>query len=328
MPARGAKRPNPIRKAGPARDPDAQARIAEARYQALVEQLPVGVYRTAPDGRFVEANPALARMLGYKRPRDLFARRATDFYVNAADRESHVAKLSAKTTDFREFELRRADGRKFWVRDHCRGIKADGGGIVHFDGILIDITEQKTAERKLRSALRRLQLTNAKLEGLSQSDELTGLNNRRGFFSFGLQQLKIAKRLKKESDLVFLDIDNLKEVNDTHGHAAGDQLLQGMAAILRRTLRESDVVGRIGGDEFAVLAMRSRGVGERSLLARIEESVRAFRMKEHPRLRLSISMGLVRIRPKKALPLEDFLAHADFLMYQEKRRKERQGPQP
>lgn len=328
MPARAARKPKAGHKAASAITPAAQARIAEARYKALVEQLPVGVYRTTPDGRFVEANPALARMLGTKRPQDLFARRATDFYVNAADRERHVAKLSAKATDFREFELQRTDGRKFWARDHCRGIKDNGGGIVYFDGILIDITEQKTAERKLQSALRRLQLTNAKLEGLSQLDELTGLNNRRGFFSFGLQQLKIAKRLKKESYLVFLDIDNLKEVNDTHGHAAGDQLLQGVAAILRQTLRESDVIGRIGGDEFAVLAMRSRGVGERSLLARIKENVRAFRMKDYPRLRLSVSMGLVHIKPKKTQPLDDSLAQADFLMYQEKRQKERQGQQP
>jgi diguanylate cyclase (GGDEF)-like protein/PAS domain S-box-containing protein len=329
MPPRAPRRTKPAAKtSSPPLTSAAQARIAEARYKALVEQLPVGVYRTTRDGRFVEANPALARMLGYKKPQDLFAHRATDFYVDAADRESHVAKLTEKATDFREFELHRVDGRKFWARDHCRSIKGPGGSIVYFDGILIDITERKTAERKLQLALRKLQVSNEKYEGLSQSDDLTGLNNRRGFFSFGLQQLKIAKRLKKDSYLVFLDIDNLKEVNDTYGHAVGDLLLQGVATTLRKILRESDVIGRIGGDEFAVLAMRSRGLGERSLVARIEENVRAFRMKDLPRLRLSVSMGLVRINPKNSRQLDDFLAQADFLMYQEKRRKERQGPQP
>jgi PAS domain S-box-containing protein len=147
MPARAARRSKPADPPSPPRSPAEQARIAEARYKALVEQLPVGVYRTTPDGRFVEANPALARMLGFKKPRDLFARRATDFYVNAADRESHVARLSEKATDFREFELQRAGGRKFWARDHCRSIKGPGGAIVYFDGILIDVTERKTAER-------------------------------------------------------------------------------------------------------------------------------------------------------------------------------------
>jgi diguanylate cyclase (GGDEF)-like protein len=117
----------------------------------------------------------------------------------------------------------------------------------------------------------------------------------------------------------------LKEVNDAHGHAVGDLLLQGVAAILRSTLRESDVIGRIGGDEFAVLAMRSKGLGERTLIARIEEGVQAFRLKKHGRLRLSVSMGLVNVDPQKYQQLDDFLAHADFLMYQEKRSKERQG---
>ena len=300
----------------------------EDRYKALVEQLPVGVYRTTPEGRFIEANSALARMLGFKKPQALFSCKVEDFYVHGRDRADHIALLSAKPTAFREFELRRADGRKFWARDYCRSIKGPGGAIGYFDGILIDITERKTAERRLELALRKVQLTNEKLEGLSQSDHLTGLNNRRGFFSFGLQQMKIAKRLKKDNYLVFLDIDNLKEVNDTYGHAVGDLLLQGVAAILRTTLRESDVIGRIGGDEFAVLAMRSKSLGERTLLARIEESVQAYRIKDHPRLRLSVSMGLVRVDPQKYQQLEDFLAHADFLMYQEKRRKERQGTEP
>jgi diguanylate cyclase (GGDEF)-like protein/PAS domain S-box-containing protein len=300
----------------------------EDRYKALVEQLPVGVYRTTPEGRFVEANSALARMLGYKRPEVLFRCKAEDFYVRGKDRADHIAMLSAKPTAFREFELRRADGRKFWARDYCRRIKGPDGAIEYFDGILVDITERKTAERRLELTLRKLQLTNEKLEGLSLTDHLTGLNNRRGFFSFGLQQMKIAKRLKKDNYLVFLDIDNLKEVNDTYGHAAGDLLLQGVAAILRTTLRESDVIGRIGGDEFAVLAMRSKSLGERSLLARIEEHIQAYRIKDRPRLRLSVSMGLVRIDPLKYQQLDDFLAHADFLMYQEKRRKERQGTNP
>jgi len=298
------------------------------RYKALVERLPVGVYRTTPDGLIVEANAVLARMLGYRNARALFSCNVKDFYVRSEDRARHLRVFSAKQTAFQEYELRRSDGRKFWVRDYSRSVKGPDGGILHFDGILIDVTERKTAERRLELALRKLQLTNEKLESLSLSDPLTGLNNRRGFFSIGLQQMKIAKRLKKHNYLVFLDIDYLKEVNDSHGHAVGDMLLQGVAAILKGTLRESDVIGRIGGDEFAVLAMRSKGMGERSLLARIEEGVRAFRVRKYPRLRLSVSMGLVRVDPQKYKQLDDFLAHADFLMYQQKREKERQGNIP
>ncbi len=301
----------------------AAIQAGEDRYKALVEKLPVGVYRTTRDGAFVEANAELARMLGFKRPSDLFSRNVRDFYVSRKDRDSHLRMISANTTVPQEFELRRADGRKFWVRDYCR--RAEGrGGKLHYDGILIDITARKTAERRLELTLDKLRQTNEKLEGQSLSDHLTGLYNRRGFFTFGLQQMRIAKRLKADNYLVFLDIDNLKEVNDAHGHAVGDLLLQGVGAILKATLRESDVIGRIGGDEFAVLAMRSKGLGERSLLARIDEGVAAFRVKGFARLRLSVSMGLVRIDPHKYQQLDDFLAHADFLMYQQKRHKERQ----
>ena len=308
---------------GPSGSRTAAIRAGEDRYKALVEKLPVGVYRTTPDGTFVEANAELARMLGFKRPSDLFRCNVRDFYVRGEDRDSHLRMMSAKPTVFEEFELRRADGRRFWVRDHCRRVK-DRDGRLHYDGILIDITARKTAERKLDLTLGKLRRTNMKLEEQSLSDHLTGLYNRRGFFTFGLQQMRIAKRLKADNYLVFLDIDNLKEVNDAHGHAVGDMLLQGVAGILKGTLRESDVIGRIGGDEFAVLAMRSKGLSERSLIARIEEGVAAFRIKGFGRLRLSVSMGLVRVDPQKYQQLDDFLAHADFLMYRQKRQKERQ----
>jgi diguanylate cyclase (GGDEF)-like protein/PAS domain S-box-containing protein len=317
----------------PSRSPKRRARRpavslsqdGEDRYRALVEQLPVGVYRTTPEGRIIEANTVLARMLGFGRPQDILTHEVREFYVHPEDRKDHTAKLVKDGTAVQEFELRRQDGRKFWVRDHSRLINGPGRAPRHYDGVLVDITEQKTAERRLRLAVRKLQLTKEKFEGLSLTDHLTRLNNRRGFYSFGLQQMKIAKRLKKDNYLVFLDIDGLKDVNDTYGHAVGDLLLKGMATILKTTLRESDVIGRIGGDEFAVLAMRSKGQGERGMPARIHESVAAFRLEDYPRLRLSVSMGLVRIDPQKYQQLDDFLSHADFLMYQEKRKKERQG---
>ncbi|HUT07599.1 MAG TPA: sensor domain-containing diguanylate cyclase [Candidatus Latescibacteria bacterium] len=309
--------------------PDAPAaRVAVDRYKALVEQLPVGVYRTTPDGVFIEANAVLVTMLGHKRRPALFKCNVNDYYVKGDDRSRTIKTLSSRTTSFQEFELRRVDGRRFWVRDYCRAVKGPDGSIRYLDGILVDITGRKTAERKLELANRKLRTSNEKLESQSLNDHLTGLHNRRGFFTFGLQQMKIAKRLKEDNYLLFLDIDNLKEVNDAHGHAVGDLLLQGVATILRSTLRESDVIGRIGGDEFAVLAMRSKGVGERSLLARIEEGVQGFRLKKYGHLRLSMSMGLVRVDPQKYQQLDDFLAHADFLMYQQKRSKERQETHP
>src|SRR5512143_1803048 len=119
-----SRHPAKVPTAAPARRTRTPApRGGEDRYKALVEQLPVGVYRTTPDGRFVEANSALARMLGFKKPQALFSCKAEDFYVRSQDRADNIAMLSAKPTSFREFELRRADDRKFWARDYCRRIK-------------------------------------------------------------------------------------------------------------------------------------------------------------------------------------------------------------
>ena len=248
----------------------------EDRYKALVEQLPVGVYRTTPEGRFIEANSALARMLGFKKPQALFSCKVEDFYVHGRDRADHIALLSAKPTAFREFELRRADGRKFWARDHSRRIKGPGGAIEYFDGILVDITERKTAERRLELTLRKLQLTNEKLEGLSLTDHLTGLNNRRGFMILANSLLKFARRAKHPLSLLYIDMDSLKEINDTFGHTQGDTALTHFANILTKTFRESDVIARLGGDEFTILTIDASENSINSIKARLQSNVDAY----------------------------------------------------
>jgi diguanylate cyclase (GGDEF)-like protein/PAS domain S-box-containing protein len=296
-------------------------KAGEERYRVLVEHLPVGVYRTTPDGRFIEANPVLARMLGVRRPADLLRYNVKDFYIKEADRSEHLEKLAAKPSFFTEFELRSAEGRKFWVRDHSQAVKAADGSVKFFDGILVDITERKKAERRLERVLDELQSTNEKLESLSLTDDLTGLSNRRGFFTLGLQQVKIARRLRNDIFLFYLDVDQLKQVNDTYGHAAGDRVLTAVATILKETLRESDIIARIGGDEFAVLAMRSQRGGEKVVLGRLEDKVRAHNLASPKRGHLSVSIGLVRLDPRKAASLEEYLTQADYLMYREKRGK-------
>lgn len=296
-------------------------KAGEERFRILVEHLPVGVYRTTPDGRFIEANPVLARMLGVRRPADLLRYNVKDFYIKETDRSEHLEKLAAKPRFFTEFELRSAEGRRFWVRDHCQAVKAGDGSVQFFDGILVDITERKKAERKLERVLDELKSTNEKLESLSLTDDLTGLSNRRGFFTLGQQQVKIARRLRNDIFLIYIDVDQLKRVNDTHGHPAGDRLLIAVATILKETLRESDIIARIGGDEFAVLAMRAQRGGEKALLSRLEDKVRAHNLAGPKRSQLSLSIGFVRHDPKKAASIEEFLAQADYLMYRQKRGK-------
>ena len=294
-------------------------RYSEERYRHLVEQLPVAVYRTTSDGKFVEANPALAHMLGLRDPVEVLRMNARDFYVRRKDRAAHLRRLAEAATSFAEFELRRPDGRKFWVRDHCRAALGPEGKVRYLDGILVDITERKRAEAKLQTTLQKLRRANEELASLSLADDLTALNNRRGFFALGRQLLRTAVREKKEVFLAFIDVDNLKSVNDACGHPVGDQALKSVAHILRQTLRAADVSGRIGGDEFAVLAMRPRHSRERALLRRLEVKVREFNRRGTLPCPLSLSMGLVRYNCRRFATLEDFLAHADRVMYEKKK---------
>ncbi len=301
-------------------------RLSEERYRVLVENLPVGAYRTTPEGRIVEANLALGRMLGVKSPAALLRSNVKDYYVSKKDRDEHVKKLCDRPTVFTEFELRKADGRRFWARDYCHAVRGPDGKLLYFDGILVDITERKRAERRLERALEELRLSNEELEALSLTDDLTSLNNRRGFFTLGQQQMKIARRLKKDIILLYVDVDDLKQINDTYGHAAGDSILAALGSVLRATLRESDVIGRIGGDEFAVLAMRTKAGSERVLKKRLQDKIAAYNAEHAKRYRLSVSMGADVFDPVKFPSMEDFLAHADFLMYRQKRAKAHTSP--
>jgi diguanylate cyclase (GGDEF)-like protein/PAS domain S-box-containing protein len=293
----------------------------EERYRVFVEQLPVGVYRTTPDGKIVEANTALAHMLGVETPAALLTYRVEDFYIKRTDRVKHLKRLEGRPSHFTEVELRRADGRRFWVRDYSQFVKGADGTTKYFDGILLDITELKRAKRRVEQALRKYRAGNEELKGLSLTDDLTGLNNRRGFFTLGQQQMKIAKRLRKGIFLLYIDVDQLKKTNDTYGHPVGDRVLTSVAAMLRETLRESDIMARIGGDEFAILAMRSKRGGEKTLGGRLEEKIRIHNLRNPRRFHLALSIGIVRYDPRKFASLEEFLAHGDYLMYQEKRSK-------
>ena len=144
--------------------------------------------------------------------------------------------------------------------------------------------------RIIRYAMERHQIQMA-LRGLAMIDELTGLYNRRGFLSIGEQHLKLANRTKRELLLLFVDLDHLKQINGTFGHQEGDQALIETATILTETFRRSDIIARIGGDEFAVLAIETRKNNVESLTTRIQENLDAFNAGGNRPYRLSLSVG-------------------------------------
>jgi len=158
-----------------------------------------------------------------------------------------------------------------------------------------------------------------RLLALSLTDELTGLYNRRRFFVLAEQYLKVAIRKKKRWLLLYIDMDDLKWINDHFGHSEGDQALIHLAEILKKTFRESDIIARIGGDEFAVL-LESTDESDEMPITRLYENIRDYNVKVSQDYKLSISVGAAPFDPEDPISMDQLLSKADTLMYVQKRR--------
>jgi two-component system, cell cycle response regulator len=163
------------------------------------------------------------------------------------------------------------------------------------------------------------------LRAMSLVDELTGLYNRRGFLALARQQLRVADRLGSRVCQVFVDLDGLKRINDTHGHSEGDRALVETAQLLRETFRESDVIARIGGDEFAVLIMDSQEHAGEAMAMRLRDNVAARNAWAGRQYELSLSTGIACCDPRTPVSVDELLAEADLWMYAHKRQKRRGG---
>jgi len=176
--------------------------------------------------------------------------------------------------------------------------------------------------RSIRYSVERKKLMVA-LHNLSLHDELTGLYNRRGFFALAEQQIKHARRDKKTFLIVIADLDGLKRINDSLGHSVGDQALKDAASALRDTFRESDVIGRIGGDEFAVAIVEDDAFGEGVIFSRLQGRIDEYQTGKDLPFRLSLSLGVARCNPGSMCSIGEMLSLADKLMYEQKRAKGR-----
>lgn len=178
----------------------------------------------------------------------------------------------------------------------------------------------KVILRSIRYAIERNR-TQSELRSLSLVDELTGLYNRRGFLTFAEQYLKLAQRNNKGMLLVYADLDNLKQINDTFGHHEGDLALIRTAKTLRETFRKSDIIARIGGDEFPVIAMEAdRGMTER-IVSNLRDNLRKYNSQTNSRYDLSLSIGVAYFDPDENSTIDDLMAEADEALYKEKRKK-------
>ncbi len=159
------------------------------------------------------------------------------------------------------------------------------------------------------------------LLNLALVDDLTGLNNRRGFLALGEQHLKFAYRTGKPFLVAFVDLDGLKQINDTFGHQEGNRALLDASNVLRDSFRQSDIIARLGGDEFAILVADAAENSVDTVMNRVRHKLATFNRGPHRRYQLSFSMGIVPGNLSQLAQLELILDQADALMYLQKQAK-------
>lgn len=221
----------------------AELRRAEERFRDIFMNAAEGIFTSTPDGRFVDVNPAMARMLGYASPEELLAE-VTDVekqvWADGEDRRRMLDRLAAEgVINGMEMEAQRKDCSRVWLSLSLRAMFDGEGRLERIQGLAADVSERKHFELKLRR--------------MATTDSLTSLPNRAQYEAALERMLAQARRSGEKVAVMYLDLNGFKAINDVYGHVVGDSLLVQVADRMRSRLRESDLAARIGGDEFAVL---------------------------------------------------------------------------
>jgi diguanylate cyclase (GGDEF)-like protein len=215
------------------------------------------------------------------------------------------------------------DGRVTWVSTTKVPLRSRDQEMIGIFGLSRDITERKLADERLQAQSDQLEALAAQLEQLSLEDELTGLYNRRGLDLLGGNAVARAARDGSPLCVLFMDLDGLKTINDGFGHAAGDSALVTAATILRDTVRGTDIVGRIGGDEFAAVLVGVSALEAERLCDRVRGAAVAAAPGEHP---LTVSIGIATLERDEPESLDELIAAADRAMYDGRRMRRRRRP--
>ena len=282
-------------------------RKSEELYRTLVEHASDMVFRTDENGCFTFVNSAVPRITRYKEE-ELIGKLYT-VLIRPDMRDTALKFFDGQLAEglpntYSEYPIITKEGREVWVGQNTQFVMEDGR--VSRQVVARDITERKKME--------------AEILALSITDPLTGLQNRRGFLSLAGQQLKVAERNKTGMLLFFADLDGLKWINDTLGHEEGDKALIEVATVLKETFRTSDIIARLGGDEYAVLAGNIAEVNAVIINTRLRTLIETQNNRQNRKYRLSISVGYSRYDPENPCSIEELIASADKLMYEQKQK--------
>jgi len=279
---------------------------AEAKYRSLVESTEDSIYLVDADYRYLFMNKKHAKRMGLK-PEQFVGHAYSEFHSpeETAKFIENVDRIFRTGESLQHEHQSKRDGRYFLQT--LSPAKDQGDNVIAVTIVSKDISDRKRMEEELRT--------------LSLTDELTGLYNRRGFMTLADQYFKIANRMKNKVSVLYADLDGLKGINDTFGHQAGDRALTETASLLRNTFRESDIVARIGGDEFVVMPVIMSNVTRETIAARIHDNIAAINAQPGRKYTLSLSYGVAFYDPEHPCTAEDLLDQGDRRMYENKKSK-------
>ncbi|MGK7922695.1 MAG: CHASE2 domain-containing protein [Trichodesmium sp.] len=294
---------------------------------SLINAIPDPIFVKDKHHRFIVVNQAYGKFMGYP-VEDLLIK--TDYELfpeNEANLLRQRDELVFQTNQEQENEEYLTDTQGVTrIIATKRTLHQDAAGNLFLVGVIRDITERKKMEENLKETAARLEIDNAKLKLLGDSlhhqanhDPLTGLPNRKQFYERLTQAIEWANLNEKMVGLLFLDLNGFKFINDTMGHSIGDLLLKEVAKRLQGCLRGSDIVSRLGGDEFTVILPGIPGkLGASKVADKIRNTInQPFNLEGH-----SVSVGTsigISLYPLDCQDIEQLINHADIAMYEEKK---------
>jgi diguanylate cyclase (GGDEF)-like protein/PAS domain S-box-containing protein len=279
---------------------------AEEKNRVLIEHAPIGIYYSDFSGKFLYGNKKAEGIIGYQRE-ELIGKNFLKLKLLSPKGIARASKLLAlnrlaKATGPDEFVLNRKDKTKVTVEINTEVIAIDGTKVVL--GMVQDITNRKEAEVKIRK--------------MAYHDALTGLPNRVLFVDRLKLAMAHAQRTRKRLAVMLLDLDQFKDINDTHGHNVGDRLLRSIGKRLAELLRKSDTLSRMGGDEFLLLFPALTQVNDAAIIAqKIMEVFREPFVFDDHKLSITTSIGIA-LYPDDGEQVDILLINADIAMYQAK----------
>ncbi|MCB1325466.1 MAG: sensor domain-containing diguanylate cyclase [Spirochaetales bacterium] len=300
------------------------------RLQLALAGADLGIWDWDLRDNSVQFDPVWCRMLGLKHDQIRMELKTWEERVHPDDLQACYSDITAhiegRTEQYENIHrMRHADGRWVYILDRGRiSGRDEEGKPVRFTGTHFDVTVTEQARLTIEAQRKELEQLYAREKELSRTDSLTGLVNQRGFMEELERELERCRRSALPLCLAYIDLDNFKKVNDTYGHAAGDEALQKLAAKLQQRVRTADVVARTGGDEFLVLLWSPQPdgplevIGQRWIEATLEVAA------QYPEAGLGASVGIAYCHNGALENTDQALRIADGAMYESKRTGRRQ----